>query len=375
MCIDKEQAHFFGIGDWGGVGTPGSTKLNPRVAAQRKIWPEDEVAQGNVAREMKRRAALKDPEFVLSAGDNFYPGGYNIPCTNGSYAPLAANVDYTKQFAMYHDNMYAGEGLDGKPWLSCLGNHDYGGFSFNRAWDVQVYRTWSPRSNGTQWRMPGQWWSQHVVFTGFTMDIFFLDSNFLNARPRGTDPRHNICQNGDICYAVTPQTCPEWFQQIWQKSLDFLRSGIAASTATWKVVVAHHPGQVIAPMVASLADKIDLLFTGHTHFQNLGSDHGIDWVLSGGGGGITSDTAPAATGEDNAYGFVDFTVSSTEITMDMLSWGGPAPGKAIVTTTKTIHPKSSRNFTAAAPSGVRDQTAAEALANWNNAHLDTTVLV
>merc|ERR1712110_1177365 len=186
------------------------------------------------------------------------------------------------------------------------------------------------------WVLPAQW-AQRVSYPSFTVDLFFLESNFFDAKPRGQDPHHNICEGGDPpgtpCYGITPASCPGWFRANWDKSLDFLKRGVAVSDATWKVVVTHYPGGTIAPMIATMANKIDLLFTGHTHWQSLGSSSGIDWIISGGGGGITSDAVPSSSGEDGAYGFVDITVSRSSMKMDMYSWGGPSPGRSILRNT------------------------------------------
>jgi len=371
MCVNKDKGHFFGIGDWGGTGEPGDTWTNPGVVSRRKILPQDKDAQGTVAREVKRQAALSDPDYVLAVGDNFYPGGIAAYCSNSTLASTIANIDYTKQFATYHDNMYAGEGLDGKPWLGCLGNHDYGGIYYNLAWDVQIYRTWThPSSTGTVWRMPAQFWSQRIVYTDFTVDVFILESNFFDAKPRHEDPNHNMCGHGDPpagpCYGVTPTSCSTWFRDNWDKSSDFLKKGLAASDATWKLVQTHYPGPTIAGLIATQSAKIDLIITGHTHFQSLGSTNGIDWVITGGGGGVTSDSTPVPSGEDDAYGFVDFTISKSELKMDMYSWGGPPPGRAIIRNSKTINPKTSKKFTKDMLAGIRDQTTEEAWSIWNN---------
>merc|ERR1712232_447539 len=67
---------------------------------------------------------------------------------------------------------------------------------------------------------------------------------------------------------------------------------------------------------------IDLILTGHTHLQNDGDYQDMAWILTGGGGGITTDSAPSKDGHDNAYGFVDFKINRTHITYDMQTWGG-----------------------------------------------------
>lgn len=291
---------------------------------------------------MKRLAATREQDFVLSAGDNYYPGGIYGKCSNKDIALANARRDSTGQFAAYHDHMYAGPGLDGKPWLSVLGNHDYGGMNFDWAWDVQVYRTWMDyNGHGTQWRMPGQYWSQRVDYDGFSIDLFFIDTNFLDAQAPHLDKHHNMCGAGSTCWGVGQYDCPRFFRETWLGSVQMLERELQQSTADWRIVTTHFPGPSIAPLLKPWAHEIDLLFTGHTHFQTQGDSFGIDWIISGGGGGVTADAMPTFDGNDVAYGFVGFMATKDELKIEMRSWGGMDPGREIVTSTKVIKPKRS----------------------------------
>lgn len=193
--------------------------------------------------------------------------------------------------------------------------------------------------------MPGQYWWQTIKYNGFDVDFFMLDSNFHDGKKPGQDKNHNICQGHGTCYGVDQYHCSSWLHTVWDESKDMLRKGLASSQATWKIVVTHFPGSTVAGDLSEFSHQIDLLFTGHQHDQKAGNDHGIDWIISGGGGGVSSDGHPSYDGHDDAYGFVDFTISKTELKYEMLSWGGPH-GDFIIRNSKTLTPKSSRLNTA-----------------------------
>lgn len=282
----------------------------------------DDYGQQFVARQMKGLAASVDPDFVINAGDNFYPGSITKKCPSSADGPS----DPTGQFGNVYYSMYSGPGLDGKPWLSVMGNHDYGGRSYEEGWDVQIFHTW----HSDTWVMPAQYWTQLVQYDGFSVEVFMLDSNFMDAFSKDADPHHNICQdwyhtNAD-CWGITHANCAKHFQSSWKASLDMLEVSLAASTAEWKIILTHFPGPSIAGQreIQNLNSKygIDLIFTGHTHYQSHGEDHGIPWIISGGGGGVTSDSKPRLDGHDMSYGFVDFTVTRDTLKYDMVSWGG-----------------------------------------------------
>lgn len=365
MCINKTEAHFFGIGDWGGDQRGGHTWENPGKFAQRggKVDGPDDWGQLYVATQMKVVAASADPDFIINAGDNFYPGGYDSNC---GPQQATAGADSTGQFGQRFETLYNGPGLDGKPWLSVLGNHDYGGRSYEAGWDAQIFHTWMSDT----WRMPGQYWSQHVKYNGFSVDMFMLESNFLDAEAPGVDLNHNICQdrlgtNLD-CWGLNENVCQQHFQASWQASLHMLEDGLSKSEADWKIVLTHYPGPSIAglPQIQDLNTRygIDLIFTGHTHYQVKGEDHGIPWIISGGGGGVSSDAKPSPDGQDDAYGFVDFTVNKDALKIDMHSWGGAdGSGSPIIRSTRTLSKRSPTTIATPAGSTTATSPAAQAV--------------
>lgn len=332
MCIETTNAHFFGIGDWGGVGEPGHTWTNPGKCAEsgdvssnaRPCTDADHWAQKYVARQMKKVAPMSNPDYVLSVGDHFYPGGINLGCGTRGNTP---GKDPSGQWNAQFDQVYGGSpGLDGKPWMSVLGNHDYGGYAWFQGWDQQIFETWE-RDN---WVMPGQYWSRKVQYLDFSVDYFFLDSNVVDTYDPH-DANHYICQRSpsSTCWNVTETSCPNMFEQAWSGGRAMVEAGLKASTSEWKVIVTHFPPPVVLldPVFKKLIKQygIDLLVTGHTHWQDAGidNDSGVAWIITGGGGGVTADAGvDMPGGHDQAYGFVDFAINRTNLKFDMYTWGG-----------------------------------------------------
>merc|ERR1712004_381680 len=67
---------------------------------------------------------------------------------------------------------------------------------------------------------------------------------------------------------------------------------------------------------------------------------GAAWVVSGGGGGITSEGLPRLYGDDDQYGFFDVTISKSEIKLEAISHSGIVRSTTVVesratTTTET----------------------------------------
>jgi len=97
---------------------------------------------------------------------------------------------------------------------------------------------------------------------------------------------------------------------------------------------------------------------GHTHLQHLytlgsadpnalGKDFPTTYVITGGGGGITSEGGPDMSGDDDQYGFVEFTVSRSSLNINMISHGGVSHQKWISRRTTKLSPRGSASNTAA----------------------------
>eukprot|EP00411_Alexandrium_monilatum_P103865 CAMPEP_0175764726 /NCGR_PEP_ID=MMETSP0097-20121207/68431_1 /TAXON_ID=311494 /ORGANISM="Alexandrium monilatum, Strain CCMP3105" /LENGTH=616 /DNA_ID=CAMNT_0017074555 /DNA_START=1 /DNA_END=1851 /DNA_ORIENTATION=+ len=330
--------HVFVIADWGGEGDPPRPvdRRSPQFpgAGRTFVAGVDDRAQLRVAEQMRRRAKISNPDYILNAGDNFYWGGIKTKC--GARPYTAVN---THQWGPVFEHVYHGPGLDGKQWLGILGNHDYGGYTFAMGWDQVIGYTWGgpPPCTG-RWMTPAQYWSANVKYPGFTVDYYFMDTNVYNAFDPKGDPDHNICSSahtptGAACGEEGPSSaedCPLWFRRLWRDQTLWVHRLLSNSTADWQVIVTHFPptfGRVGWERLVA-QHGVDLIISGHVHQIEL---HHMEagnflrptaWLVAGGGGGITSEGVPSLTGADDQYGFFDLTLSKEEISVAAISHGG-----------------------------------------------------
>lgn len=386
-----EAIHFFAIGDWGGMDGslrppekiarmltyPGGDVDGPHVFPRtrlgcdhrslnscffgRKRWCNplcgfargvDDQPQLRVAEKFLQRAAAHDPKLILNVGDNFYWGGIAKKCGH----PMNQIHWATQhQFDNIFEGVYRGRGMDGKPWLSVLGNHDWGGRKFTAGWDQQIAYTWA----SNRWLMPAVYWHQKVSFPTLTADIYMVDTNHHDTEPKYMDINHNICgaarasnQPDSTCAAAggpaNVNECAGWFRGLWEEEQKWLTLKMSESKADWQIVVTHFPCDFSPSTWRELHEVhgLDLLVTGHRHDQELwrANQHGRAGVLggltcfvTGGGGGITSEESPLKKSKfhfwpnvDAQYGFFDLTVSKAEIKVESIDHKGDVVASTVV---------------------------------------------
>eukprot|EP00425_Heterocapsa_triquetra_P038527 CAMPEP_0195081508 /NCGR_PEP_ID=MMETSP0448-20130528/22932_1 /TAXON_ID=66468 /ORGANISM="Heterocapsa triquestra, Strain CCMP 448" /LENGTH=587 /DNA_ID=CAMNT_0040114537 /DNA_START=85 /DNA_END=1848 /DNA_ORIENTATION=- len=338
VCIHKSGPyHVFVVGDWGGIGVPPTPADHRSKNAKHHrdfVIGVDDCAQVRVAQQMKLRAADSQPDYVLNVGDNFYWGGIEEKCGTPPYQCQ----DTTGQWHYAFESIYKGDGLEGKPWLGVLGNHDYGGFMFNRGWDRVIAYTWDTSIVSTgRWMTPAQYWRSKVRYPDFSVDYYFVDTNIFNAFEPKVDEDHNICSYSHNRHASCgPQgptsvfDCPRWFKKLWDDQMKWLDEVLPKSTAEWQIVVTHFPPYHGKDDWIRLSQwyGIDLIITGHLHNQQVryvDAENFLQptaYIISGGGGGITSEGLPDFDGNDDEYGFMDLTLSPMEIKIEAISHGG-----------------------------------------------------
>jgi len=330
-------------------------------------WPVDEDCQLRVRDQMRKLAPKSKPAYVLNMGDNFYWGGVEDYCgadditkpynNGGSKGPYGWSYQKGKvnQFQKIFEEVYTGPHIDGVAWLGVLGNHDWGGWEMNLAWDQAVGYTWAKESYSTdRWINPALYYYVTISYPDFSVDYYFMDTNRWDALDWGQRPPHNICgphnpEQADCSKTGGPKgragVCKKWFIELWKEQKKWLKKITATSEADWRIVVTHFPpdwGRHEWPKLAKKTE-LDCIITGHRHSQQMhmmgdpikkvwpedNSDHLLNdfmdptcWIISGGGGGITSEHSPHTAGDDDQYGFLDMTLSKEFLQFDMISHGG-----------------------------------------------------
>jgi len=341
------------MGDWGAIEKQkkwgSGTKPAPNTGSKRSVvWGLDDKAQELVAQQLAKRALTHEPRYIMNAGDNFYWAGIGGNGGRERCGEKSMNLTlldwfspYAENNRMFHnvfDNMYTGTALEGKPWLGVLGNHDWGGFVMNDAWDQQIWYTWGPSG---RWVMPSIYWHQHVKYPtkNFTVDWYMLESNWQDAKPFHEDPMHNICGSNNrphnscksIGGPVDPYSCHQWFADLWQEQMAWLEDHLNKSTADWQIIVTHFPPD---PWFAykdyrrlTKTYGIDLIVGSHRHdtemwdanSYNAKAAPGCAYVVVGGGGGVTSEQNPGANSQ---YGFIDMLLTNDTLELKLINqWG------------------------------------------------------
>lgn len=240
---------FLALGDWGQNGAP----VQRAVAA----------AMTTAARELASR-------FVISAGDNFYPGGVES----------VSDPHWRQSF----EGVYTDAALQA-PWYVALGNHDYRG-------DPRAQVAYTGLSH--RWRMP----SRYYQVSGAQMGVADLDLFVIDTTP--------MVDAFDVYERVQQLGRGHWWREDADAQLTWLRSALAASQARWKIVVGHHPiysgstkhgdSPVLIAKVAPLLEAfgVQAYINGHDHdLQHIRRGR-VNYICTG--AGAESGTVAATLG-------------------------------------------------------------------------------
>jgi len=195
-----------------------------------------EQDQRDVATQMGITAKDMRAQFIISVGDNFYENG------------VTSVKD--PQWQSSFEKVYDAPAFQ-VPWHVILGNHDYHGNC-----DAQIaYSQTSPR-----WKMPARYYTRtERIDADHAVEFFFLD----------TTPMAKVTDDKKVplahVHAETNAPQLAWFE-----------AALAASTASWKIVIAHHPvysggdhgdTPFIIEHILPLLEKyhVQAYFNGHDH--------------------------------------------------------------------------------------------------------------
>lgn len=200
-------------------------------------WGKGNSGQHALAAALGVAAAAVEARFVVSVGDNFYPRG--VAGVNDPH--------WRRDF----EDVYTAPAL-AVPWHPVLGNHDYRGST-----DAQVeYSRMSSR-----WQFPARFYKHSErIDAEHTAEFFYLDTTPMERAVR-------------------------WPHSLWpfeNEQYAWLERELARSTATWKIVIGHHPvvsggSHGGAP---ALAEKLQPLLERHGVVAYIcGHDHALEHIV------------------------------------------------------------------------------------------------
>jgi len=321
-----DSHHFFVIGDWGGMSCDNRESLHyvfKGIKNTSAEWARDHEAQPTVAKLMGSLGENVKPFLVVNAGDNFYWGGV-LPRMMGGRG-IHDVISWKQGF----EDVYTSPSLK-VPWLSILGNHDYGGDGCSGDVRAQFDYTVKDMMDGgnNRWKMPGAFYNHRVDFDGFSVEYFMLDTNLEDAFVG----RHGgICQQ-KLCWQafdrenVPFKACSDWFKNMWNVQMKWYKKTLQASTADWKILVMHHkPVGEIAAKIHPLAVEhgVQLLIGSHTHelafFEKWYTAKKPLLVVGAGGGAQANPGCGGAIycSKPHEYGFADVEINQKQMTVSL----------------------------------------------------------
>lgn len=337
---------FLVLGDWGAALTPSvSNRENPDRRAQRLV-----------AQAMATTAECQKSQFVVSMGDNFYQAGLR----------MANDTSVHDQFRSVYQSYPS---LRPLKWYSVYGNHDY---PYGETSDPAVKRecllqniTWAecqkrPCCYSSMWQRTAmmrdpRWTMENgtiMVNKHPLLDLVLIDTN----------PFIKSYWSSVKAWPNTPEGLAAQDPAETRRKMN---EALAASNATWRIVVGHHPLENMGRRCGAAklfnqkvdecafltgvkqdlwAHNIPLYLNGHDHSQQLTTNTtgGKTYFLTSGAGGRKCDPVtkapsllwPNLSSLPNTFmsdnGFATVAVSAKRLVLKLYTIGknGPMQGLA-----------------------------------------------
>jgi tartrate-resistant acid phosphatase type 5 len=286
LQVNPQAVNFIVMGDWGRNG---------------------EDHQKEVAAQMGKTAAEASVDFIVAAGDNFYPLG------------VASEFDPLWKYDF--EDVYTAFSLQWD-WYPVLGNHDYGADP-----DAQVRYSKVSR----RWQMPSRYYSKKFVIQGDTtqqMLIAFIDTTPLI--------KGYYTGNGHHVHGQDSAAQQQWLEKVLSDQSPNIK---------WKFVVGHHPmytgggrteskdtksiRRVLQPLFIKY--HVDAYLAGHEHSLQHMVVNDVDHFISGAASEKTpARMLPISKFSQSDYGFMLFSVLPNKVLVQVVNH----ENKILYTTTR-----------------------------------------
>ena len=268
---DDFDIHFLAIGDWGRNG---------------------EYDQNRLGKQMGLWAKNNPTEFVISAGDNFYPKG------------VISEFDPLWHYSF--EDIYTAHSLH-CDWYPVLGNHDY------ESPDPESQLRYSKISR--RWNMPAFYYSKEMTLKDNSKVLFV----FMDTDPFLFESKKDYCA-----------TQLKWLENTFKN---------ASPGVKWKIVIGHHPYYTVGPRITHFdtltmravlpkifeENKVDIYLSGHDHsLQHLKPQGFTHQFISGAGSELTaiSEGIPYTRFAASENGFMYFRIKSDKINVKAVNVEG-----------------------------------------------------
>ena len=283
---DDYHLHFMALGDWGRNG---------------------EYDQLEVAKQMGLWGAEHPLDFVISAGDNFYPKG------------VVSEFDPLWHYSF--ENIYTAHSLQ-CDWYPVLGNHDYHS-------DVDAQIRYAKISR--RWDMPARYYSKEIS----------LNKEDKEDGPVKEEKKVTVKNKALLIFIDTDPFLHESKAEYVEKQLVWLKDTLkkASADVTWKIVIGHHPYYTVGPRITNYdtlimrkalttifeENKVDVYLSGHEHsLQHLKPDGYTHQFISGAGSELTKVTAgiPYCRFQASEHGFMYFSIDEKRLNVKAINYTG-----------------------------------------------------